>query len=431
MVRALAATLAVGVLLSPAPVTAAPTDADLGDVGTFLSLFPNARTLPAPAFLVPGVRISYATGAGTTSGGTTVGGMSILQYDVVARDAGQVTAYLHSYGDIGAGVFQLSSGSAVGYPGIGPFWINPSVLVGAERFANANLSVSRYQKTIADGTTLAVIRFQTATANGTTVTEFDTQSGVMVFDSVRAGSLNGGQVVLLGMRQLPAPWVFDRAPNWARAGVGLQYTGTRSTTIPAAGTVQQAYGITAQVTAAGARWNQLTVATTLAGQPQGAGPSVTGAGQVLGGFWVPRSALAAQLPTTPTAFDTDPITGAQLRVMRDPQSGLIVLQEATQAALTSLAYDPNLGVLVRFNQQVQQQTSFTEDDVTLTGGSDLNALNQQPELPDDPGAAGGAGTGGGGGGGDGGCSGGGPAPAWLLAGLALAALGRGARRRKC
>ncbi|PKN58311.1 MAG: hypothetical protein CVU56_06625 [Deltaproteobacteria bacterium HGW-Deltaproteobacteria-14] len=398
---------------------AAPSDADLGDIASFLALFPNARTLPAPAFLVPGVRVSYATGA--ASGGIDgVAGGGVLQYDVVARDLRQVTAYLHSYGDIGAGVFPLATGPALGYPGIGPFWINPSVLVGAERFANANLTISRYQKTIADGTTLAVIRFQTSTANGQTVTEFDTGTGVMVFTSVANSTTSAGQVVLLGLRTVASPWAADRAPNWAQTGAALTYTGAHSTTIAAAGTVQQPYAISAQITDAGARWSLLHVATQLNGQNQGAGPAVTGGGQLIGSFWLPVSALTAQLPATATVFDTDPFTGAQLLVQRDPQSGAILLQEATQAALTSLIYDPTLGVLVRFNQQVQQEVSFTEDDVSLTGGSDLAALAQQPPLADDPGANGATG-------GDGGCAGG--PPPGLLAVFAAAGLTLIRRRR--
>lgn len=130
MPRALALLFAC-LVVAPATARAAPTDAD---VGGMLALFPNARTLPAPAFLVPGVRVSYSTGS--ASGGIDgVAGGGVLQYDVVARDLRQIAACLHSYGDLGAGVFPLATGPAIGYPGVGPFWINPTVLVGAERFA--------------------------------------------------------------------------------------------------------------------------------------------------------------------------------------------------------------------------------------------------------------------------------------------------------
>lgn len=413
MPRALALLVAC-LIVAPPTALAAPSDADLGDVASFLALFPNARTLPAPAFLVPGVRVSYATGA--ASGGIDgVAGGGVVQYDIVARDLRQVTAYLHSYGDLGAGVFPLATGPALGYPGIGPFWINPSVLVGAERFANANLTISRYQKTIADGTTLAVVRLQSSTANGQTVTEFDTGTGVMVFSSVANSTTSAAQVVLLGLRTVTPPWAADRAPNWARSGAALTYTGVHSTTIAGAGTVQQPYAISAQITDGGARWSLLQVATQLNGHNQGGGPAITGGGQLLGSFWLPVSALTAQLPATATVFDTDPFTGAQLLVQRDPQSGAILLQEATQAALTSLIYDPTLGALVRFNQQVQQEVSFTEDDVSLTGGSDLAALSQRAPLPDDPGANGAARGGGGGGG----CAGG-SSPGLLAAFAGLA-----------
>jgi hypothetical protein len=62
-------------LSTSAPAQAQATDDDVGDKVPFLDLFPALRTLPAPLFLQPGLRVSFASGAATGAGGPAGGGV--------------------------------------------------------------------------------------------------------------------------------------------------------------------------------------------------------------------------------------------------------------------------------------------------------------------------------------------------------------------
>ncbi|MFO0750288.1 MAG: hypothetical protein U1F43_32155, partial [Myxococcota bacterium] len=330
--------LGAALALAPSAAHAQPSDDEIGDTQPFLALFPTLRTRPAPSWIAPGVRVTYRSAAAAAAGGAS--GAGVIQYDIAARDATQVLAYETMYGDDGLGPYALATGAVRGYPGLGLFWIDPGVLVGAESLAGPDLSITRYDKTLDDDTLVHVIRFQ-ATGAGTTVWEFDSETGVLVFDS-QTGNGGANQTTLVDIRVLPLPWGSSRAPNWVRSGAELDYSGSKATTIPAAGTVQQPITIDIRVSAAGARWSLLTLASTLNGASQGTGPGLTGEGQLVGGLWLPRSALALNLGA-PALVDTDPVTGAQVYFGKD--QGSIVIQRLTAASRTTWLYDPTLGAL--------------------------------------------------------------------------------------
>ncbi len=228
-------------------VWAAPTDDDLGDLAGLVELFPQARELPPPTWLALGVRASYSGASASFGGGGAAASLS--QFDVVAADGNQISIYGHAYGNLGTGVLPLGGGRVVGYTGIGPFWIHPSVLVDAESFSGGSLTVTRYDR----GGGQIVVRFQTQTANGQTVVEIDVDTGALVFSSITIQG-SASQFEHLGTRALPLPWTPDRAPNWVRQGATLEYQGTRATTIQASGTVEQALDSTAAFVEGGARW---------------------------------------------------------------------------------------------------------------------------------------------------------------------------------
>jgi len=385
---------------------AKPSDEQVGELAVFFTLFPELRTLPAPTFVRPGVRVSYQSAAAAVGGGGS--GAGISQYDVVSSDGEQVLVYDTLYGDDGLGAYPLTTAVGAGVPGLGPFWLNPRVLVGAERLSGNGLTVTRYTKEVI-GEQATVVRFQTATGDGTTVYEFDASTGLMVFSSASAGS-SLGQTTVVGVRTLAFPWALDRAPNWVRVGAALTYSGTRATTVPAAGTVSQPVTLTQQITAAGAHWSTFAGSSTLNGQPQGESVGLTGSAQQLAAFWLPRAALSAGLSATGTEIDVDPLTQAHVYVALDASSGtpLIVIQQQAPSAVTSYFYDRTFGALVRIVQTQETPAASFATDLSLTGGSDLAALASEPELPDDPPIVA-AGGGGGGGGGAGGCAGGGVA----------------------
>lgn len=354
------------------------TDDMIGDNATFFVLFPQLRTLPAPPVLGNGLRVSYSS----ASGGGGSGG--VIQYDVVAQDATSVLISQNSYANDGAGLKPLSQGVAFGVPALGPMWIHPAVLVNAEAVASGSLSVTRYNKQVA-GATREVVRFQTTTLNGSTiVTEFSSGSGLMVFSSIGTVSA-GAQLVMLAAETLPAAWPQDAAPLWARTGVTLQYNGTKTTTPIGGVPIGQSLSSNVTATEGNFLWTTFQGTEAVGGITTGGGASVTGVAQMTGSIWVPRAALTANLPTTPTVLHGDPATGAQTFVYLNTNINRIVVQQEMAGAIARWEYDRAFGVLVRQFLQLNGVAATETREYLLTGGSDLAALATGPELPGAPG----------------------------------------------
>ena len=372
-------------MVAPHALAAPPSDADLGESAAFLQLFPALRTLGAPVWFRPGVRASYQAAGAAFSGGSSGSGGGIVQYNVVALDAERGWATATSFGDNGAGALvPLGSGSPiVGLPAIGEFWINPAVLVNAEAVANPNLAVVRLNKTV-NGQAFTVVRFQSTTTSGRNVWEFDAASGILIFYSQSATDPNTGlssavQSTFLGLRTPSLPWQPTVAPNWARPGANLIYTGNQATFIAGAGSGPTLpLQLTAQLVDATPTWSLFNTASSLGGVASGQAPFITGIGQV-GGYWLPRTALAVNV-SQPVVVDVDPFTGATTTLARN-QSGDIVITQSARAFQTITVYNRTLGSLDALRQTIAYPVNTTQIQLGRTGGSDLNALNAQPANP--------------------------------------------------
>lgn len=364
----------ISLVLFSSVAAAQPADEQIGNA-EYLTLFPELRQAAAPEMVTPGLRISY----GAISGGRGTGGGGVIQYDVVATDGQTVVLNQVNYADLGAGVVPLGQTLALGIPGLGPAWIAPGALVNAEAVAGQTLSVTRVNKEVA-GATREVVRFETTTSNGSRIVdEFSSQSGLMVFSSEGTNEA-GSQLGLLSATQTTFPWEPDAAPNWARQGVNLVYTGTKTTTISGGAPLQQDVAVDVQIASASLRWSTFVQSTTIGGIAAGTSTGVTGVAQLSGAFWLPKSALAAEIPTEATIIHQDADTGATTLLVGDAET--ISLEQRLSGATITTTYSRNLGVLVA--QRIQQAgVSAVEDTfIQLTGGSDLVALNQEPALPD-------------------------------------------------
>lgn len=419
--------LVILLVLFCSDAVAQPTDDDIGELSTFFTLFPELRTLPKPEFLVSGTRVTY-TAAGASPGSA---GGGFIQYDVVATDPAQVMVHQHSYADVVVGMQPLSQGLAQGVPGLGPFWINPSVLARAEGVASPTLSVTRVEKEVA-GASRRIVRFQTQTTTGRTVYEFSEQSGLLTFSSISSGA-GAAQLTLVSTRALARPWEAGSTPNWARPGTALEYTGSKTTTIEGRPAPAQALSATLTITRSTNRWSIFDGVTTLQNFGEGMTRTVAGVGQQTGGVWLPTSALQAQLPAQPQTIDTDPSTGATVTV--SAVDGAIFLTQTLAAGSNTWIYDSQLGVLDQQVTRVQTVNGFEETVLTRTGGADLVTLDQQGPLPAVEGPDGGTTTPSGGSqgssgekGSSGGCSHTGASPHWLA--FLLSFLASGTRRSR-
>lgn len=368
--------LAVAASVSQTSETwAQPPDDQLGESLGFVVLFPQLRNLPAPTWFRPGVRVSYETIGANFDGGGAAGG--IIQYDVVGLDAGWSMVLANNLSDNGAGaLIPLGAAPTVGLPAVGEFWIHPIVLIGAEAVANQNLSVTRLNKQYL-GQTVQVVRFQSTTQGGQTVWEFNANSGLLMFYS-RSTQGSAVQLLVTNFRTLALPTQGARAPNWVRPGARMEYTGTRTQTIGGGSPIGSPYAVTTQVVGATPTWSVQTQQAFLNNTPVGENRNASGIGQIFGGIWLPREALA-RINAQETVIDQDPVTGAQLSVGRT-NNGTIFLRELNQAYETILFYNSVLGSLDGFIQTVGTLTGLTRIDIGRSGGSDLAQLNSLPEL---------------------------------------------------
>lgn len=308
-----------------------------------------------------------------------------------------------NYGDGGAGIRPLGAQPARGYPGLGAFWIHPSVLVNAEAVASPTLTVTRAPCTLVNGQTVTTVRFQSQTTRGRIVNEYDAATGLMVLDSISAGP-SDAQLQLIGTRTLQLPWPLGRAPRWVRPGVRLDFGGIRRTTILGGGSIDEPAEYTFTLTQAGARWSLAGVSFRIGQTAAGQGFAATGQGQLIGAFWLPETALGVQFPAEGALLDTDPATGAQVFGARG-EGGVILVQEVLQGARTTSAYDPVFGALLRSTVETVGPSSTEIIDVgRTTADAVLTDAAAQAPLPEDPPRGTGSGDPGGG------CQGGGAAP---------------------
>ncbi len=366
--------LILALVIFSTDAVAQPTDEEIGELATFFTLFPELRTLPRPEIVASGTRVTYS--AAGASPGSAGGG--VIQYDIVATDPAQVMVHQHSYGDVVGGLQPLSQGVAQGVPGLGPFWIHPSVLERAESVASPTLSVTRVDKEVA-GATRTIVRFQTQTTNGRTVYEFSAASGLLTFSSISSGG-GDAQLNLISTRELARPWQANATPNWAQAGSTLEYSGTITTTIDGIPAPAQAISATLTIDRSTNRWSTFDGVTMQQNLGQGMTRSVSGVAQQTGAVWLPTSARAATLPAQPQTIDTDPVTGAIVTMSQS--DGQIFVTQTLPAGENTWIYDASLGVLEQQITRVQTINGFQETVLSRTGGADLAALDEQGSLPE-------------------------------------------------
>lgn len=374
-------------LLPTRPLYAQPPDNELGEMAPFLILFPELRTLPAPAWFRPGGRATYQSMSAIMGGGGA--GAGIIHYDTVASDGLQSIVSVQTFANNGLGnLVPLSGGLVVGLPALGEIWLHPQALTRAEEVANSNLTVTRLSKVV-NGETLPVVRFQSSTANGTarTVWEFDAISGILLFYSNSTPSPSTGtsqetQLTFLHYRVMTLPWAAGRAPNWARRNVTMGFSGKRTLNLAGGLSVDQPQTMNAKIEVAAPTWSIMSLATRINNIDGGTGLSASGVGQLFASMWLPREALDVDPGQTPVTIDTDPATGAVITLHREA-NGFIVLQQfdGANSHYTALVYNPALGSLDRFIQVVRTSTEETITDVSRTSGDDLAAINALPELP--------------------------------------------------
>jgi len=177
----------------PATLHAAPPAQTFGgdQLNPFPQIFPQLKRLPAPSWLKQGLRVTYYVQSATITqspdeeGG---GGAGYLQNDVVATDAKNIAVSTSWILDGGNG--QLTPNGVFGAsfsPGVGDWWLNPTVLVDAEQVANEDLIVVHMPATVA-GQTYPAVRFEYHSDKAVAIWMFEEETGLLIYYRHTMGS---------------------------------------------------------------------------------------------------------------------------------------------------------------------------------------------------------------------------------------------------
>ena len=325
-------------------------------------LFPQFAKLPAPSWLKEGVRVTYAVMGSSRDDETMAAGGGYVQYDLVALDKRSAVANMRIFVENDAGGFTPSpAGSYVNLPGHGEFWVNPAALEDAEELESDALAVVRYLRDDGSGGAHRVVRFE-YTDGGRFVSEFDEESGILVFGSQSfvsdEGARGDGQLLLVNQRQIKPPWKGNGIPTWLEEDASFEFDGTFTRLDIAGNNIPLPAAAHFAVQKMSRRWSLAQADTYLNGIPVGGTLSATGAGQIFGGLWLPKAALTTR-PHNST-LDSDPITGATITWQRSGSA--ILLTETGPSWESALRYDGKTGLLtdVRMTQQDAIGINVTE-----------------------------------------------------------------------
>ena len=341
------------------PARAAPPAQTFGGdpLNAFPILFPELLTLPAPAWIREGQRVSYYIQSATMAqwpDDTGAGGAGFLQHDIVAVTRGSVVVASTMYGASEQGVTPAGAFGAAFRPGVGDFWVNPAVLADAEAVAGDELAVVRMPYTVAE-TEYDAVRFEYHGDGAVSVSMFDTATGLLIYYRHTIGAdptdtRSSSEMYLLGRRQLRLPWRGTKAPVWLAEGDTLDFAGARSIYVAGSPSGQFAEQAAVDVAMAEARWSAFRVRSSTAGMANGAVDRVTGVAQLSGALWLPAEALRAVVRRP--QLDRDPITGVVTTYARNADRS-ITLTERGELFRIDNTYDGRSGALVATRIEVQ------------------------------------------------------------------------------
>jgi hypothetical protein len=231
--------------------------------------------------------------------------------------------------------------------------------------ANDNLAVVRMSQN-AGGKTYKSVRFVYKADGAEYVWVFDEASGLLLFyrhaiggDDDRYRQLT--QITLVRQRQLRLPWRAASVPDWVREGSRFTYRGTYSVLLPGAEATALPYELTAEVTRSENRWTEFQVDASLQRQTPNRSVRASGVLQPFDGLWLPAEALERLVDGQ--VLDRDPVTGTEIRVLRE--RGALSLAESGKGHHAVMTYDDRGGILTGLKEQIRNGAGTIQVDVAL------------------------------------------------------------------
>ena len=334
----------------------------------FLSLFPVLRDAPAPTWLDAGARVTYRVESASIAQAADeegAAGAGYVQNDVVAVEDGLIVSTSKLYLDrLDGGVLPYGLFPALGLPGVGDYWLNPSPLAEAEQVAVDDLTVTRHSETFA-GERFETVRFDYTPEDAHYVWKYDPESGLLLEYRHDLGGDDAAHrqitiVTFVGLRHLELPWAAARLPDWVCNTNWLRYTGSFVSVVAGDAAPGLDYAVEIDLRDCARRWAVYDLTSQLTDLPAETATRLGGAAQLFDSLWLPPSALDAL--DAEQVLDRDPITGAEVSAEPDPD-GMLTLWEIGDYYSAALTYDDD-GRLVALEQQ--QQIGLAATIVALT-----------------------------------------------------------------
>ena len=351
IIEILSAVLLV-ICLTPAglpPADALPT-LPSGKENPLPILYPEVESLPAPPWVVEGLRATYyATVEGGAVGGRSSAGEALIQIDLVALEGKTVATATSVYVRGPLGSLRPLTGAGHGSivpAGLGDFWASPQFLAGATEGADDRVTIIRGPVEVA-GTNYQGIRFEVSHGGVRYSMTYDEETGLLLhhrYDILAAdgSAVETGIIDFRNTRQLEIPWAGGSSPGWLLPGLTMTYQGQTVFEIP--GTVPSPFPvtITAEVVSKGAKSSIVRWSATGDGGLLIPARSAAGVYQLMG-FWLPEAALAID---DGGDVDSDPDTGMMITVIQNDQNGVVFEETNGQDYRRLLTYDKATGKLL-------------------------------------------------------------------------------------
>lgn len=354
------------------------------------SVFPALKTLPAPAGIEEGVRLSYYGSVGDIPNedydkwGGTLGqwdyatapsGHGYTQVDVVAVTQGLAALSVQAwqYSNWTGPLIPVRGGQSglVCHAGGGDWWVHPQVLASLQETSDPEFTILRAVQTL-DGKSYAVIRVQRVAEKSRDAVVYDMKTGLLLFRGTAYRTEDttfASQMFYKGSRKLPHAARPLPLPLWLEPGLAFEYQGEYISQVWGNPPFGLPLAALIEIRAVGDGWfvyDQTTTLSSLWGMP----PTVETATLVGGGnIYVAPQVLRGF--RAGTVLDTDPITGCQLSVV---EAGTTVVMRATvgTVSVTEFRYDAGSGLMTGFR-------SWDSTDPILELSSVLD-LTQMPDL---------------------------------------------------
>ena len=353
-------------------------------------LLPAAAHAPAPAWVKPGLRLTYYTGVASVRGNgldwkldkdgrfvdpqgnhwsgdekQSIGGHGYIQYDIVALDSGQVALQQSSYLlNLQEPLSLLSRQGLLGPPGTGgDLWVAPTLLKRLPDGMHAGFQIYRAPYRIGN-TTRGSVWIHQDSRSGSFQYIYDSATGVLLHYSSAGKPQNGPvlgpnesentsnvllfQSTLAEQRMLKLPWMGDDIADWTAHLSTLRYQGVSATGSPGVGSPPIRQSVSEIITpqSHSRRWAFFTT-TFQSGGLSHQVPLVGGSAQI-GALWIAPQTLSHLQPGQ--EIDRDPITRAVTRVGRSSQAEGTVISEVGATYQLDFHYDLATGHLIGWDQ---------------------------------------------------------------------------------